>query len=1019
MRKRRITFAAVLLTAILVLPLEAFAAKPEMYVATNSTYTTVYSNVVTATPGITAGMVSYYSRSGDYVYLEYQDGASWYSSGLSWGGGSQPGLAIGLPANCLGKPLRLRLTTYGSTYSGTYGRLLLGSTVSASGITGQWSYTPYVTVPAGKRIVSVYADFRTGGDSTVVVAGQTVSAYCWDEGTVYQADVIIPVGPPLTQVCGQIYKHPGASSAWVNVYTAVQTTDILMPNAPSVSVSWDETNQRVSLTWGLVQDATSYEIWRDGVLLQTVSGYSSTAYDTAPPRGTTVTYVVKAVNYLGSRETTRTYAVPPATPVSAPAVCWSASPLGVGLSWDAIPGATTYRIWRNGSQVGTSPAAAYVDTSAGRNMVYEYKIQAGNSSGFSLQGPGASMRTPPAPPAWTSCGWSNSTYRVDLVWKVSSGAAKYGVYRNGAKIAETTDLFYYDSSAPRGTIVQYELTSFSSGGFESEKTYVCSAGTAPECPPITSLQTGSFTWSSNPDDPGRGFIALSWDPVSGATKYVVEVHDGYTWAQVQSGPATSWDSRATKIYPPETWLNSQGNNSRDSLWNQGGDPLDLRDTPIVAYQKTVGTTYDGTNSYMVRVYAHSLYLGYHNLYSEYTPVQTVALDNRTDYKAPAVSDLTINGGQLVTSTPVVTVGVVANDPLQANWTVSTADDASGLKEICFSNDGAAWSAYEPFGGTITKEWLLPGDTTGLKTVYAKVKDVAGNETVATEKINFFLVDSMPPKVKAEVIGGPVLYTHDVTLKLEVSDDTTPLDKIQARYSNDNLTWTAWTPYTPTKGWTLLAGDGDKAVYIQAKDLANNYGSAVVTCVLKTSGTAVGSDPAVVTSLTGASGMYKNGGEEVLVRYTRNPEVRIKVDTTERVRYSFDNMTWTAETTALPDQTVTLADWDGYKTLYVRTQSGSTYVQRYVLDSTPPKVNAWWLGGATVAPGGAATVVVEAQDNLTPPSQLEVSFDGGVTWQPYASSKSLTLTGSGYVVLVVQVRDQSGNVTQKTLEILIS
>jgi hypothetical protein len=400
-------------------------------------------------------------------------------------------------------------------------------------------------------------------------------------------------------------------------------------------------------------------------------------------------------------------------------------------------------------------------------------------------------------------------------------------------------------------------------------------------------------------------------------------------------------------------------------------------------------------------------------------VQSPTLDNRTDLQVPTVSDVTINGGQLITSVPQIIVSPTANDPLVANWTASTADDASGVSQICFSDDGSAWSAYEAFSGTLAKAWTLPSDTAGLKTVYVKVKDLAGNETAATQKINFFLVDAAPPKVKLEVLGAPVVYTGTVTLKLDVSDDTTPLDKVQVRYSNDNATWTSWASFTPTKTWTLTAGDGDKAVYVQAKDLANNYGSAVAACALKTSGTAVQQSAAVFDALTGVSGTYKNGADLAQVRYTRNPEVHFKISAAGRIQYSFDNMTWYSDTTGLLDQTVTLTDWDGYKTLYVRTQSGSTYVQRYVLDTTPPKMEAWWLGGATVAPGGAATVVIDAHDNISAPDQLQVSLDGGATWLAYSASKGVTLSGSGYKVLVVQVRDQAGNISQKVLEILVS
>ncbi len=59
--------------------------------------------------------------------------------------------------------------------------------------------------------------------------------------------------------------------------------------------------------------------------------------------------------------------------------------------------------------------------------------------------------------------------------------------------------------------------------------------------------------------------------------------------------------------------------------------------------------------------------------------------------------------------------------------ISAFDNASGLDQMCFSDDGLKYSGWEPF--VKIRNWTLTPDY-GKKTVYVKVKDRAGNEARA-------------------------------------------------------------------------------------------------------------------------------------------------------------------------------------------------------------------------------------------------------------------------------------------------
>jgi hypothetical protein len=99
-------------------------------------------------------------------------------------------------------------------------------------------------------------------------------------------------------------------------------------------------------------------------------------------------------------------------------------------------------------------------------------------------------------------------------------------------------------------------------------------------------------------------------------------------------------------------------------------------------------------------------------------------------KTPPTGSLTINDGAATTGSTRVTLKIQANDPL------------SGVAEMRFSNDGRTWSDWEGFQST--RSWDLTrfggSSSLGLKTVYAQLRDRAGNVSQtfsATIRFTFF------------------------------------------------------------------------------------------------------------------------------------------------------------------------------------------------------------------------------------------------------------------------------------------
>lgn len=69
----------------------------------------------------------------------------------------------------------------------------------------------------------------------------------------------------------------------------------------------------------------------------------------------------------------------------------------VNVAWNAVAGATSYRVLRNGAEVGTSSGNTYADSGLAGSTAYSYTVKAANSAGASDASSAASVTTPAKP----------------------------------------------------------------------------------------------------------------------------------------------------------------------------------------------------------------------------------------------------------------------------------------------------------------------------------------------------------------------------------------------------------------------------------------------------------------------------------------------------------------------------------------------------------------------------------------------------------------------------------------------
>ena len=184
---------------------------------------------------------------------------------------------------------------------------------------------------------------------------------------------------------------------------------------------------------------------------------------------------------------------PPGAPTGLTA---TASNAVVNLSWTAGSGAAGYYVKRSttiGSetQIASSSAATYADTSVTNGTTYYYVVSAYNSYGTSGNSNEVNA-TPsaPAPAAPTGLNATASNAQVALAWNTSTGATSYDVKRSTTTGAETLLMnvmspSFTDSGVTNGTTYYYVVSAILAAGESANSTEVSATPTNGTAPDVT------------------------------------------------------------------------------------------------------------------------------------------------------------------------------------------------------------------------------------------------------------------------------------------------------------------------------------------------------------------------------------------------------------------------------------------------------------------------------------------------------------------------------------------------------
>jgi YD repeat-containing protein len=389
------------------------------------------------------------------------------------------------------------------------------------------------------------------------------------------------------------YALDGAGN---RVTVTTVTPNTTPPTVPTGLTATAISATQVNLSWTASTDAggsglAGYKIYRGGtqIATSTTASYS----DTTVSGSTTYSYTVAAYdgnNNVSAQSTAAGVTTPTAadtTPPTVPTGLAASAPSStlVNLTWTASTdsggsGLAGYKIYRGGTQIGTSTTASYSDSTVSGTTAYSYTVAAyDNANNVSAQSTAVNITTPDTIPPSVPIGLSGtavSATQINLTWTAStdtggSGLAGYKIYRGGAQIGTSTTASYSDTTVVGSSSYSYTVAAYDNASNTSAQSSPASVSTPDITPPsVPTGLTGSavsatqinLSWGGSTDTGGSGLAgykiyrggvqigttaatSYSDTTVVGSTTYA------YTVAAYDNAGNTSSQTAVTNVSTPD------------------------------------------------------------------------------------------------------------------------------------------------------------------------------------------------------------------------------------------------------------------------------------------------------------------------------------------------------------------------------------------------------------------------------------------------------------------------------------
>ncbi len=387
-----------------------------------------------------------------------------------------------------------------------------------------------IVAPENAEITATAGNFSVELKWNAVENAESYKVYTYIDGKFTEVAEAIDVTYTVTELTA--YKEYGflVSVCVDGVWSEPDAADVVYatPVAPTKpdKVTATAGIGEITVTWAEVYGATKYRVRRhDGTKWVNHADVTETSYvDTEVTAGTTYKYAIYAyVNGAWGDASAVVSATPEASTVAENVKAVSANG-EITVTWDAVNGATKYRVRRHNGTKWVNHAdvteTSYIDTDVIEGTTYQYAIYAyvngawGDASAIvSATAEGSAVAENVKATAGNG--------EITVTWDAVSGATKYRVRRhNGTKWvnhADITETSYVDTDVITGTTYKYAIYAYVNGSWGSASAIV------------SATAQGSTVAENVKATAGNGEITLTWDAVSAATKYRVRRHDGTKW----------------------------------------------------------------------------------------------------------------------------------------------------------------------------------------------------------------------------------------------------------------------------------------------------------------------------------------------------------------------------------------------------------------------------------------------------------------------------------------------------------
>jgi chitodextrinase len=436
---------------------------------------------------------------------------------------------------------------------------LNGATASGNAMT--------VSATASDNVGVVGVQFKLDGTNLGMEDTTAPYAITWDTITATNGS------HTLTAVARDAAGNTGPSAA---VVVVVSNTDITPPSTPTGVSATAVSLSQINLAWTSSTDnvgVTGYKVFRcQGAgctpTVQIATFSTTTSYaDTGLSPSTTYVYTITAFDAAGnvsgqsaaaSATTATPDTAPPSTPIDLTAT--AISPSQINLAWTAATdnvGVTGYNIFRNSTQVGTSIATAYADTSLAAGTTYTYTVAAfdvaGNVSVQSAATSATTQTTDTTPPtisiASPAAGQTISgTITVSATASDNVGVVGVQFQRDGANLGvEVTTapyvLFWDTTTVANGSHTLTAIARDAAGNTTSTPVIITVSNTNSTDPSVIGQWAGPFPWP---------IVAIHMTLLPTGKVLAWDDHTDTSGYDTPQGGATVWDPITNTFTPVPT-----------------------------------------------------------------------------------------------------------------------------------------------------------------------------------------------------------------------------------------------------------------------------------------------------------------------------------------------------------------------------------------------------------------------------------------------------------------------------------